>query len=100
MDRRTGELADVGQFASRYGEQAWRVALTFHTALYGRDAQTKHPLDAETAQSAIAVVQWFIEAQLNVLARSRRAAAAKVEDKVMALFDHFAGHGALDCAFQ
>jgi len=86
VDRRTGELADVGQFASRYGEQAWRVALTFHAALYGRDAHN-HPLDAETAQSAITVVQWFIDAQLGVLARGRRQAAEKQEQEVLELIE-------------
>jgi len=86
VDRRTGELADVGQFASRYGEQAWRVALTFHAALYGRDAHN-HPLDAETAQSAITVVQWFIDAQLGVLARGRRQAAEKLDEEVLELIE-------------
>jgi hypothetical protein len=86
VDRRTGELADVGQFASRYGEQAWRVALTLHAALYGRDAHN-HPLDAETAQSAITVVQWFIDAQLGVLARGRRQAAEKQEEEVLELIE-------------
>jgi hypothetical protein len=86
VDRRTGELSDVGQFASRYGEQAWRVALTLHAALYGRDAHN-HPLDTETARHAIAVVQWFVDAQLNVLARSRRQAAEKIEEQVFGLLE-------------
>jgi hypothetical protein len=86
VDRRASELADVGQFASRYGEQAWRVALTLHAALYGRDAHN-HPLDAETARHAIAVVQWFVDAQLNVLARSRRQAAEKTEEQVFELLE-------------
>lgn len=86
VDRRGNELADVGQFASRYGEQAWRVALVLHAGLYGADAHN-HPLDAETARHAIAVVQWFVDAQLNVLARSRRQAAAKLEDQVLELVE-------------
>lgn len=84
VDRRGGELSDVGQFASRYGEQAWRVTLTFHAALYGRDAHS-HPLDAETAQCAIVAVQWFVDAQLNVLTRNRRQAAEKLETEVLEL---------------
>ena len=87
VDRRTGELADVGQFASRYGEQAWRVALTFHAALYGRNAQ-HHSLHPETAQSAITVVQWFVDAQLNVLARTRRQAAEQLETEVLELIEN------------
>jgi hypothetical protein len=91
VDRRQVELSDLGQFAARYGEQAWRVALTFHAALYGLDAHN-HSLDAETAQNAIGVVQWFINEQLGILARGRRQAAAEVEDEVMQLLDDRA-HG-------
>ncbi len=86
VDRREGELSDVGQFASRYGEQAWRVALTFHATLYGLDAHN-HLLGAETAQSAIAVVQWFVAAQLSVMAGSRRQAAARLEEQVLELLE-------------
>ena len=45
------------------------------------------PLDAETAQNAIGVVRWFINAQLDILTRSRRQAAARVEEKVLKLLD-------------
>lgn len=86
VDRRTGDLADVGQFASRYGEQAWRVALTSHGALYGRDAHN-HPLDAETAQNAVSVVRWFVDSQLTVLAHGRRQAATEIADKVLELLE-------------
>jgi hypothetical protein len=86
VDRRGGDLADVGQFASRYGEQAWRVALVLHAGLHGADAH-QHPLDAETARHAIAVVEWFVGAQLNVLARGRRQAAAKLEEEVFELIE-------------
>ena len=86
VDRREGELSDVGQFASRYGEQAWRVALTLHASHYGQNAHN-HALAAETALSAIAVVQWFVDAQLTVMARSRRQAAEKLEEQVLELLE-------------
>ncbi len=92
VDRRAIELADVGQFASRYGEQAWRVALVLHAALHGPDAHN-HRLDAETAQSAIAVVQWFVDQQLNVLARGRHQAAEKLDEAVIDLFDKWKSKG-------
>jgi hypothetical protein len=86
VDRRAGDLSDVGQFASRYGEQAWRVALTFHAALHGPEAH-KHPLHLETAQSAITIVRWFIDQQLAILAPGRSPAAPKLEDLVLELME-------------
>ena len=82
VDRRTDELSDVGQFASRYGEQAWRVALTLHAGLHGQDAHNQS-LHSETATNAVRVVEWFAASQLDILAKGRRAAAVKVEDEVL-----------------
>ncbi len=45
------------------------------------------PLDAETARSAIAIVEWFIDAQLGVLARGRLETAKKQEDEVLELIE-------------
>ena len=84
-DRR-GELADVKLFAARWSENAWRVALMLHAALYGVEAH-RHPLDGETAANAVRVVQWFEVQQLDILAKGRRQAAAKVEDEVLDLLD-------------
>jgi hypothetical protein len=84
VDRRIGDLADVGAFAARYAENAWRLAVTFHAALYGADAHS-HPLDAETAANAVRVVEWFAAAQLEILSKARRQAASNVEDEVLDL---------------
>ena len=84
VDRRIGDLADVGAFAARYAENAWRMAVTFHAALYGADAHSR-PLDAETAGNAVRVVEWFAAAQLDILSKARRQAASKVEDEVLEL---------------
>jgi hypothetical protein len=76
----------VGQFAARYGEQAWRLALVLHAAFHGAEAHN-HPLDVETAGNAIAIVRWFVDSQLSVLARTRRQATAKLEDEVLELLE-------------
>jgi hypothetical protein len=84
VDRRGADLADVGAYAARYAENAWRVAVVLHAALYGAQAHT-HPLDAETAANAVRVVEWFAAAQLEILGKARRQAAAKLEDQILAL---------------
>jgi len=84
--RKAGELADVGQYASRWCEQAARIALVLHAGLHGAAAH-QHPLVLETADNAVKLAQWFAAQQLNLLAKGRRAAAAKLEDEVMALLE-------------
>jgi hypothetical protein len=86
VDRRSGDLSDVGVFAARYAENAWRMAVVFHAALYGADAPA-HPLDAETAANAVRVVEWFAAAQLDILSKARRQAASKAEDEVLELIE-------------
>lgn len=89
VDRRLTELADVGIFAARWAEQAWRVALVIHAALHGADAG-KHSLHLEVAENAVRVVEWFASQQLEILSRGRRQVQQKVEDEV---FDLRAGRG-------
>jgi hypothetical protein len=77
-------LADVGAFAARYAEQALRLAVVLHAALHGAEAGGQ-PLTLETAQNAVQLVEWFIAAQLDILAKGRHAAAEKVEEEVREL---------------
>jgi hypothetical protein len=84
VDRRATDLVDLGPFASRYGEQAWRVALTLHAGLHGVLAH-KEQLTVETAKNAIRIVEWFIDEQLNILSKSRRDRQVQVEDEVFEL---------------
>jgi hypothetical protein len=86
VDHRQGDLADVGTFAARYAEQAWRVSAVLHAALHG-SAAANHPLERETAQNAIRVVEWFIAQQLDILAKGRRQSAQKKEDEVLELLN-------------
>ena len=84
VDRRSVDLADVGAFAARYAENAWRLSVVLHASLHGAQAHA-HPLDPETAANAVRVIEWFAASQLNILAKGRHTAAAKVEEEVLEL---------------
>jgi hypothetical protein len=87
VDRRQqGELADVGGFAARWAEQAWRLSVVLHAGFHGAEAH-QHDLSAETAHSAIQLARWFSDEQLAILAKGRRAAAEKLEVQVFALLE-------------
>jgi hypothetical protein len=84
VDRRTADLADVGAFAARYAENAWRLSVVLHAARWAGDAGNE-PLAVETAANAVRIVEWFAASQLDILARGRHQAASKVEDEVLEL---------------
>lgn len=84
--RRAGELTDVSQYASRWCEQAARLAITLHAGLHGATAH-QHPLELETADNAVKLAQWFADQQLGLLAKGRQAAASKVQDEVLDLLE-------------
>lgn len=86
VDRRAVDLADVGAFAARYAENAWRLSVVLHATLHGAQADA-HPLDHETAANAVRVVEWFAASQLDILAKGRHTAAAKVQDEVLELLE-------------
>jgi hypothetical protein len=82
--RRKHELRDVGPYAARWNEQAWRIAVCLHAGLYGAEAG-RHGLELETALSAIKLADWFAAQQLEILAGSRMAARRAKLDEVLAL---------------
>lgn len=84
--RKAGDLSDVSQYASRWCEQAARLAVVLHAGLYGSEAH-RHPLALETAASAVRLAEWFADQQLNLLAKGRRTAAEKVETAVLELIE-------------
>lgn len=86
VDRREVELADVGSFAARWAEQAWRLSVVLHAAAWGAQAH-EHALAADTAAGAITLARWFADEQLALLARGRRERARKLEDEVLELLD-------------
>ena len=65
-----GDLRDVDSYVARWGENAWRLSLVLHCASHGGDAH-RHSVNAETAQRAIHIMEWFIHEQLSVLAAGR-----------------------------
>lgn len=69
----SGEVKDVGSYALRWTEQAWRIAVCLHAAKYGKLAGER-PLEPETANAAIEIADWFAAQQLEILAASREAA--------------------------
>jgi hypothetical protein len=83
---KSGELSDVGRYASRWCEQAARLSLVLHAGLHGKSAHL-HPLELETAVNAILLAKWFAGQQLGLLAKGRHAAAAKLEDQVLELLE-------------
>jgi hypothetical protein len=87
VDRRADDLADVGAFAARYAENAWRVAVLLHAVEWGSEASQAR-LSKETASNAVRIVEWFASSQLAILAKGRHAAAAKVADEVLELLEH------------
>ena len=86
VDRRASDLADVGAFAARYAENAYRVGVVLHAAQWG-SAASREQLSAETATNAVRLVEWFAASQLDILAKGRRTAAAKLEDEVLELIE-------------
>ncbi len=84
--RRAGDLSDVSQYASRWCEQAARLAAVLHAGLHGAEAH-RHPLTLETAESAVRLAEWFAHQQLNLLAKGRRTAAEKTETAVLELVE-------------
>jgi hypothetical protein len=86
VERRKSELADVGQFAARWAEYAWRLVVVLHAGTYGLDAH-KELVESRTAENAIVLMEFFSEQQLSLLRRSRAHAKTEAEQ---AIFDALA----------
>jgi hypothetical protein len=70
IPRRRSDLRDVNMFIARWHEQAWRLAVVLHVGILGDRAHLS-PIGAETAQAAVAIVEWFGEQQLRMLSVMR-----------------------------
>ena len=91
-----GDLQDVGTYAARWNEQAWRIAVCLHAAKHGSTAGGRN-LDLDTARAAITLADWFSWQQLEILSAGRLAARRARQDEVLALLaDHPAGITARD----
>lgn len=55
-----GELRDVGSFALRWTEQAWRISVCLHAGTHGEQC-VKRPLEVTTARNAVAIADWVCQ---------------------------------------
>jgi hypothetical protein len=85
VDRRNMDLSDVQSYVARWNENAWRIALVLHAAEHGSRAH-RVELSEETAQRALAIMEWFAQEQLDILAATReeanRAKVKRVQDLI------------------
>ena len=95
VDRRAGDLADIGTFAARYAENAWRMSVVLHAAQWA-DQAGRQPLASDTAANGVRLVDWFAQSQQEILAKGRRKAAVKVQDEVLELLTSNAQRKAQD----
>jgi hypothetical protein len=86
--RLNDDLTDVKAYAMRWTEQAMRLSLVHHAGLWGKDAH-EHVLSLESAESGIAMGDWFSAHQLQVLDCGRQEARKKLEARLLALFDEY-----------
>ena len=84
VEQRERELRDIGPFAARWNEQAWRIAVCLHAGFHGTEAG-EHSLDQETAQKAIKLADWFAARQMEILVKSPAASRQTEYEKVLAL---------------
>ncbi len=69
--RRTGgELHDVNSYVARWAEQAWRIAVPYHSFESASDAH-HIVLTPETANNVITITSWFNQEQLAILEAGR-----------------------------
>jgi hypothetical protein len=81
VERRRSELADVGPFAARWAEQAWRLVVVLHAARYAGDAHN-NAVQAQTAEDAISLMDFFSGQQLELLRRTRAHAKTEAAEAV------------------
>ena len=81
LRQRTGSLRDVAAYVARWTENAWKLCIVLHAAQHG-DASHSAVLDRQTAERAVEIMRWFIDAQLGVLAAGR---SDRLRKRVLAL---------------
>ena len=80
----TTDLHDVNIYASRWNEQAWRIAVVLHAALHGAHAH-EYKLELDTANRAIEIADWFAQQQVEILSAGREKARRELWDEVLSL---------------
>jgi len=69
--RRNADMRHAASFVARWTENAWRLALVFHSVEHGTNAH-KVSLSLETARGATRIIDWFARGQLDLINRSSR----------------------------
>jgi hypothetical protein len=82
--RKGGDLKDVGAYAARWPEIAWRIALVIHAAEH-RGNSVNVPLSKLTASNAIKIIRWFALESLNLLEATRETRIRKRVDRLREL---------------
>jgi replicative DNA helicase len=70
VERQSAELSDVPTIAGKWGENAWRASLVLHVADHPENPAAL-PLSRETAERGRALVEWFAEESLRLVAPAR-----------------------------
>lgn len=84
----SGELAEVGGFARRWAEMAWKLALMFHAAEHGGNAHD-HPISDVNAHAAVEVIKWYAQEQLDILQTASDKKANKRLDAAKKFIQRF-----------
>jgi hypothetical protein len=80
----SGELADIASEASRWAEQAWRLALVLHVARNGSQAG-KIPLEVISATNGIRLARYYQTRKLDLLFAGREKIEERRREKVFDL---------------
>lgn len=84
--RSGGDVADVGIYAARWCEQAWRLSVVLHAGKHG-DAAHLHQLTEHTAREAIELAKWFSVQQLAILQGGRETRKRERLDRLVSLLN-------------
>lgn len=79
-----GDLADVTEYAARWRENAWRLALILHAAKESHESDP-YSLSTCTARNAIKLMRWFSNQQLQNLSTNRETKKAEFLDRVQTI---------------
>jgi Protein of unknown function (DUF3987) len=86
-----GELDDVGEYAARWCENAWRLIPVLHAAEHGARAM-EQPVSERAAENAILLMKWFARQQLQILSSVRAKKKRDRLDQLIALLTVEAEH--------
>ncbi|MES2922127.1 MAG: DUF3987 domain-containing protein [Verrucomicrobiota bacterium] len=82
--RSDGDLAGHAPFVGRWSENAWRLGVVLHAAQHSSES-AQVELSPETAASAIRLMRWFANGQLEFLHQSKRQQCRERMDHLKAV---------------